>query len=347
MANEVYGKLSETVRGVLGKQKPRTGYLGYIIGGAMTIQCDDDPSRVYVRFPDNSYGRYLHKGRIALTPVADVQGTPVACGKDEEGYDAILGVSSAQAPGIIFGRGGNIQIGGHTHGIEDIVEVGDGTPTAGRVLFADGDSWEGTQLEAAIDSVVTGDATGYVKRTGVATYVVDNTAPGGGGGTVNALFTQYEAVAVGNTTTPTTLIGDGLGSATLPANTLEQGTVLRIKFFTAQENATTSPTCALSVTLDSVEIGSVEVYSPSSPSAGTYGVGEITFVCTTDGASGDGRSVVLASDGSGAYGPISAASGISVDTTGTLAIDLIATWDAADAGNIITLQSLTIEVLNP
>lgn len=191
------------------------------------------------------------------------------------------------------------------------------------------------------------DASGTLKAVNDAGVTRDLGGGGASGGS-GAVFTQYEQVAVSNTTTPTTLIGNGLGSATLLANALEQGSVVRIKYFVEQENATSSPTCEFSVTIGGEEISYTAITAPSSPSAGGYIAGEITLVCITDGASGDANAVAIASDGSaGVYAPTAAASGIPLDTTGTLAIDFTATWDTADAGNIVTLRTLTIEVLSP
>lgn len=193
--DELYRGLRDAAREALGFEKPRKGKLGYIIDGIMQVQCSDDPSRAYVRFPDNSYARFLHKGKVKLTPVADVEGTAVDTGKDERGFPSILGIASDEAPGIVTNRGLRSQIGTHDHTIEDITEIGDGTPTANRVLFANGTQWDGVLLETALDTVLTGDATGFVRRVSAGVYVRESIVTGGAD-LIDAILTSGGEVLV-------------------------------------------------------------------------------------------------------------------------------------------------------
>lgn len=120
----VWLELEEAAAELNPHKPPPKARLGYILGGTKVIDVDGDPSRVYVHSVGGGwYGRYLHKGRIRTTPIEDVWGTPVLLGKDELGYDCILGIDSSQSAGILINRRPDIQTPQHTHSLADLIEL--------------------------------------------------------------------------------------------------------------------------------------------------------------------------------------------------------------------------------
>lgn len=163
-------------------------------------------------------------------------------------------------------------------------------------------------------------------------------------GEMHLLFSQVEDVTVTNTTDETSVLGSGRGSKTLTAFTLDVGTVVRLTLY-GHFSDTGTPTLDVKVELGGTEVCSIGVVTLLS------GIDElgwslnVDFVCRT---TGDPGTVVAAgifeyNDNSGHR--MTKTGTTNIDTTAELLVDVTATWGAAAAGNTITCQMATIEIL--
>jgi len=158
------------------------------------------------------------------------------------------------------------------------------------------------------------------------------------------LFSQTVDVTIVNTTTETTLVGAGAGTASVPAGVLVAGSVIRVKGF-GYLSDTGTPTLNVRFKLGAVEVcstGAVTLLSGISSLGFTF---EVLIVCRTTGALG---SVVASGlfeyDDDTRHRAENV--GLSVEnTTAALAVDVTAEWGAAAVGNTITCQGLTVELL--
>jgi hypothetical protein len=167
--------------------------------------------------------------------------------------------------------------------------------------------------------------------------------------TALGIFTQTNTITVDDTVDPTTLLGTLIGSSTLPASFFAVGKTIKI-FVSGTYNQTSgSQDCALKLTIGGVAVGTI-TFSHNGGLTTVYYDAEFTLTCRTVGASGTlqfmgiGR---LNHTGSSLqnYFQVSSTSG-SIDTTGTLAIDLQADWVTANAANSITASIVTATYLN-
>lgn len=160
------------------------------------------------------------------------------------------------------------------------------------------------------------------------------------------LFTQTASVTVANTTTETTLIGSGVGSATLPAGYLQAGKTIKIKMM-GYHSSTGSPLITMKVKLGSTVILTTGTHSSHND---TNKLVELTglITCRSTGASG----TVF---GQGVFEEVGATldrvgmvnTGTStVDTTTTQALSITVTWGTANAGNTLTATNIVLEASN-
>jgi hypothetical protein len=167
--------------------------------------------------------------------------------------------------------------------------------------------------------------------------------------TALGIFTQTNTITVANTATSTTLLGTLIGSSTLPASFFAVGKTLKIFVSGTYNQDSGSQECALKLTIGGVAVGTI-TFSHNGGLTTVYYDAEFTLTCRTVGASGTlqfmgiGR---LNHTGSSLqnYFQVSSTSG-SIDTTGTLAIDLQADWVNANAANSITASIVTATYLN-
>jgi hypothetical protein len=167
--------------------------------------------------------------------------------------------------------------------------------------------------------------------------------------TALGIFAQTSTVTVANTGTSTTLIGTVTGVTTLPANFFGVGKTIKIFVSGTYNQATGSQDCALKLTIGGVAVGTI-TFAHNGGLTTVYYDAEFTLTCRTAGASGTlqfmgiGR---LNHTGSSLlnFFQVSSTSG-SINTTGTLAIDLQADWVTADPDNSITASILTATYLN-
>ncbi len=172
-----------------------------------------------------------------------------------------------------------------------------------------------------------------------------------------------DGAAVGNTTTPTSLLPTG-AKLTIPANWFYPGRIMRITAKGRISNIVTSPG---TLTLD-VRLGGTVVANGGAMAlnvvAKTNVPWELEWLLTCR-AIGGGTSANLMHQGSwksesvvgsplpsaGGAGehmlPNSApAVGNGFDSTAAQVLDLFATWSVANSGNTLTLHQLAVEALN-
>lgn len=168
--------------------------------------------------------------------------------------------------------------------------------------------------------------------------------------------TAYIATAsatVTNTASETSIVGTGLGSMTIPANTLTAGKVFRIKISGVYSTpAITAGSVVVKIKLGSTVIatGTASSLLVSASSASFSGMGIIT--CRTSGSGG-----TVVTDGALAYsvgnnlGNFSldlnnAGATTTVNTTISQLLDVTVTWDSGSTSKIITSTTCIVEALN-
>jgi hypothetical protein len=158
------------------------------------------------------------------------------------------------------------------------------------------------------------------------------------------IFSQVVDVEVVNTLTETTLFGAGRGSRTIPANTLDVGTTIRITLA-----GHLSDTGAPTLTID-VDLGGTQIASTGSQALNTSVTGvdwHLTFLITCRSTGVTGKVVgsgLFQHDNDGQFGMVNSAE-VSVDTTSDLAVNVTAQWGTADMANTMTSQTATIELM--
>jgi hypothetical protein len=167
--------------------------------------------------------------------------------------------------------------------------------------------------------------------------------------TALGIFSQTSTVTVANTATSTTLLGTLIGSSTLSASFFAVGKTIKIFVSGTYNQDSGSETCALKLTIGGVAVGTI-TFTHSGALTTVYYDAEFTLTCRTIGASGTlqflgiGRLNHTGTDLKN-YFQVSSTSG-SINTTGTLAIDLQADWVNANAANSITASIVTATYLN-
>lgn len=202
---------------------------------------------------------------------------------------------------------------------------------------------------------VTGDAIGALNGGGVVLDIdqaqIDHDLLSGTHAvTSETLFVNTLGKSVASTSSETTLLNTGVGSATLAADYLAAGKTIRV---TAFGYFSTKAAPAGNITL-SLKLGSVEVVATAAftmPDGSSNELWRVDGVITgrSVGATGTciGQAMLLYKDGTAtrmiSFGP--ATSTVVVDTTGTLAVDLTAQWGTSDASNAFVCTNIVVEGL--
>lgn len=167
------------------------------------------------------------------------------------------------------------------------------------------------------------------------------------------LFTQTADNNINNSITELTLFGTGVGTLTLPAGCLTAGRSVRVSMMGYIQNRN-SDQDTLQLYLGGNAIG------PTMNSAfGGLAWGnrvwklDALLTCRTTGVTGtlmaqmmfSYAAVPTTADAAFAFGD-SMTSDATIDTTGTLALDITWRYDAADAINSITTTNATVELIN-
>jgi hypothetical protein len=166
--------------------------------------------------------------------------------------------------------------------------------------------------------------------------------------TALGIYAQTNDVTVANTTTPTTVVGTVVGSATLPANFFASGKTIIIFLSGTYQQTSGSNTCTLNFTIGGVAIGSIALTHNNTLSA-SYFETRVVVTCRTSGVSGtvqyQGCGLLNLAGSPAFYYQTPATSG-SINTTTTNAINVTATWSAANASNSLIVGIHTAQYIN-
>lgn len=162
------------------------------------------------------------------------------------------------------------------------------------------------------------------------------------------IFNQNSSVTVANTTTETSLLGTGLGSATLPANFATAGRSIRVRSYGYISN-TDTPSATLRIKVGSVTILTSTGSLPSGLSDALVEF-DFTFRFATIGATGTiiGQGSTKITSGafvSSVGRALVMTAPVTIDTTVGNLLDVTYQWGTASASNTITMTNATIEVI--
>jgi len=159
------------------------------------------------------------------------------------------------------------------------------------------------------------------------------------------IFSQTGNTTVSGTTTETSIIGNGIGKLTLPADFFVAGKTLRF-YVSGFHSSVSNPFITIRILLSGVTLASATLTCGAGTNDGFEIFGNI--VCKTTGVTGsivcNGRYDEIHSSG-GSEGLINT-SNITVNTTVAQTFNITIEWGTASASNTITSQITTIEVLN-
>jgi hypothetical protein len=171
---------------------------------------------------------------------------------------------------------------------------------------------------------------------------------GRGVGLAASLFQGTADKTIASTASETTLVpASGEGSVTLPANLLTVGKAILI-LIKGHISDTGNPTLTLKVTLGGTTLATSAAITLGNVSSDYWEI-EHEIVCRTTGATGS-----VVSSGEFSYENANDMNGVglvntsavTIDTTGTLALDVTAQWGTSSASNTITAQIFTVEELD-
>lgn len=164
------------------------------------------------------------------------------------------------------------------------------------------------------------------------------------------IFTQTADRTIADSTSETTMFGSGVGTLTLPANFFVAGKTIHVEL---RGHNSTIP-AAGNLTFK-VYLGATQIIASATNAAGNgytnrgWGI-VFDITCRSTGASGTvfGQGLVTRSSSSSTLDgwDMVATSATTINTTGSLAINVTAQWSTADAGNTITCTNATVSVLN-
>ena len=161
---------------------------------------------------------------------------------------------------------------------------------------------------------------------------------------VGGLFTQTANKTIADTVTETTLFGTGVGTLTLPVVFFVAGKTIRVTIRGFYSEGTAS-NGTFNVKLGSVSICTTGAFAIAGAATNVGWVASVDITCRSTGASGTvhGQGMYLYS--TNGQQPIQNTAVATVDTTGTLTLDVMWTWSVNNANNTITSTNATVEVL--
>lgn len=161
-------------------------------------------------------------------------------------------------------------------------------------------------------------------------------------------FSQTASVTVANTVTKTTLVGAGIGSKIIAANTPQIGKTYQV-IIMGVHSATGAPNITIDAALGSTAIGSTGAVATGS-STNAYFEIRLFFTYRTLGASGtlfaQGFYYEVGGGATLNSYPMTNTSTITIDTTVDQALDVSVTWGTASASNTITATNFILRTLN-
>lgn len=165
-----------------------------------------------------------------------------------------------------------------------------------------------------------------------------------GTGAVIPLFSQVADTDVENTVAATSMLGSGRGTKTIAANEIDQGTVIVIVGH-GYLSTTGEPTLKISVTLGGSEVCATEVFTTADTITDQGFTFRAEIVCRSTGATGSVVAGGTFEYDAGNQHKLQKTSTTAINTTGTLAVDVTATWGTASASNTLTCQVATIQLI--
>lgn len=166
------------------------------------------------------------------------------------------------------------------------------------------------------------------------------------------IFTQTADKTVTNTVTETSIVGTGVGTATLPANFFVAGKSVRFKIGGVYSTPVSVPSIVVKIKLGSTIIAQVTTTSLLSNASSLEFNGEVTLTCRSTGASGTVMTHGYIEYATGITGTIAVdalnngGATTTVDTTASKLLDATITWDSATSTRIAKSTVCTMEVLN-
>lgn len=158
------------------------------------------------------------------------------------------------------------------------------------------------------------------------------------------LFSQVADTDVENTTDATSVLGSGRGTKTIAANEIDQGSVIVIVGH-GYLSTTGEPTLKISVTLGGSEVCATEVFTTADTITDQGFTFRAEIVCRSTGATGSVVAGGTFEYDAGNQHKLQKTSATAINTTGTLAVDVTATWGTASASNTLTCQAATIQLI--
>jgi hypothetical protein len=297
-----------------------------------------------------TYGAYISNTKTGATSTNTALYLTSSGGTTNYALDVAAGISrfaagTASTPQLILTpstAAGGTSFSGTVNGSLWFDTNSTGTANSSLTLYKDS-AYTKILTTARNPDFATGSASGVLiaDTSGNLTKSGDLTALG--------IFTQTNTITVANTATSTTLLGTLIGSSTLPASFFAVGKTIKIFVSGTYNQDSGSEVCALKLTIGGVAVGTI-TFTHNGGLTTVYYDAEFTLTCRTVGASGTlqfmgiGRLNHSGTDLKN-YLQISSTSG-SINTTGTLAIDLQADWVTANADNSITASIVTATYLN-
>lgn len=210
--------------------------------------------------------------------------------------------------------------------------VASAAPTDDRIFIGNGSAWQDKAIPDCDDTV--GQHLNYDTATNALSCGTSQPASGG------TLFTSTASATVANTTTETSLIGSGVGSLTLAAGYFTAGKSLRFLVYGYLSDQITPNTLRIRAKFGSTAILDTGAQTPTGSLSNRFWGMECTITNRTTGVSGTvmaqcgwlyNTSAILV-----AQFDMVNTSTVTVDTTGTLAVDVTAQWGGASASDTIT-----------
>ena len=156
-------------------------------------------------------------------------------------------------------------------------------------------------------------------------------------------FVQTATQTIANTVAESSLLGIGVGSLTIPSNTLKEGSVIKLDFW-GEHSATNSPNITVNFKLNGVTMGTTGQYATDDDTLDLFRI-EVSLVCYSAGVSGSfWVQGWIIEGGGGSYHPIVTNSPVTIDTAIPQTVDLTFQWDVADPLNSITSTNVTVEI---
>lgn len=142
-----------------------------------------------------------------------------------------------------------------------------------------------------------------------------------------------------------TMLGTGIGTLTLPANTLGIGKTLRLRGVGTLTTVAAPGTVTLKIKLGAVVIALSAAITPTASKTNVGFDFEILLTCRTVGVTGTVMGSGSLCYDTGAVIPLTATAAVTVDTTAAQVLDLTST-NSIGAGCVFTTRSATLETLS-